>query len=272
VNDLGDLPLEESTSAHFREFFANLIETQSPQTVRTYFQNLRTFLDFCVSEELIAANPMRKLRTPRTETKLLEALNSKQVAAIDAKLSKKARENLMWLRNRAIFCVLVETGLRRSECSGLTKSCWSQELSRLTIQAHTSKSRKPRYVFLGFRCARVLSDYLLAANLQQDDPLWISSQGVLGPYGIRYVLEEISELSEIAFSAHTLRRTFACEFLRNGGNLAELSSALGHTQWQMARRYLKIVETEDFNTSQVKYSIFDHLHEERRSITKRKLK
>ncbi|MGH9890666.1 MAG: tyrosine-type recombinase/integrase [bacterium] len=41
-------------------------------------------------------------------------------------------------------------------------------------------------------------------------------------------------------SAHDLRRAFAREFLRNGGDLESLRQLLGHSSYAMVRRYAEL--------------------------------
>jgi site-specific recombinase XerD len=41
-------------------------------------------------------------------------------------------------------------------------------------------------------------------------------------------------------SAHDLRRAFAREFIRNGGDLESLRQLLGHTSYAMVKRYAEL--------------------------------
>ena len=45
-------------------------------------------------------------------------------------------------------------------------------------------------------------------------------------------------------SPHSLRHTFACLMLRNGGNIFALKAALGHNSMAMVNRYLALSQAD----------------------------
>jgi site-specific recombinase XerD len=47
-------------------------------------------------------------------------------------------------------------------------------------------------------------------------------------------------ISDGHVSGHDLRRAFAREFIRNGGDLESLRQLLGHTSYAMVRRYAEL--------------------------------
>jgi integrase/recombinase XerD len=49
----------------------------------------------------------------------------------------------------------------------------------------------------------------------------------------------------VRFSPHTLRHSFACEYLRNGGNLYYLSRILGHSSVKTTEIYLQSVKIDE---------------------------
>ncbi len=74
--------------------------------------------------------------------------------------------------------------------------------------------------------------------------------------GFRHVIRRISERSDIPFSAHDLRRTFATLSLKPGMNVLHLQSLLGHANLEMTRRYVQIVE-DDLGESNKEYGPID---------------
>src|SRR5262249_47373367 len=59
-------------------------------------------------------------------------------------------------------------------------------------------------------------------------------------------------------SPHTIRHTFATNYLRHGGDIVRLSMVLGHTQITTTQRYLHLL-TEDFSASHQTLSILNRL-------------
>ena len=54
-------------------------------------------------------------------------------------------------------------------------------------------------------------------------------------------------ITGVRFSPHTLRHTFACQYLRNGGNLFYLSRMLGHTSVKTTEVYLRSVNVDQLS-------------------------
>jgi site-specific recombinase XerD len=85
---------------------------------------------------------------------------------------------------------------------------------------------------------------MAAARLAEDDFLFP------GRDGRRISRKRIDEITKACarkacvrrgrVSAHDLRRAFAREFLRNGGDLESLRQLLGHSSYAMVRRYAEL--------------------------------
>lgn len=56
-------------------------------------------------------------------------------------------------------------------------------------------------------------------------------------------------------SPHTLRHTFALNYLRAGGNLFYLSKILGHTSIKTTERYLQSVGVSDLSAVRERFSL-----------------
>jgi hypothetical protein len=62
---------------------------------------------------------------------------------------------------------------------------------------------------------------------------------------ITNLLKELGEKTGIKCNAHSFRRTFATESVRNGMNLFHVQSLLGHSSLTMTRIYAEQVNSED---------------------------
>jgi integrase/recombinase XerD len=78
------------------------------------------------------------------------------------------------------------------------------------------------------------------------------------------VLGEFKDLAKklgingVRVSFHTLRHSFAVNYVRNGGNLFYLQKALGHETLQMTRRYTEL-NGDDLKLMHAKTSLLDRL-------------
>jgi len=128
--------------------------------------------------------------------------------------------------------VLVDTGLRASELCSLKVADADKGTRELTV---TGKGNKKRKVYMEVAARRSLWRYIKAGrrDAEADDPLFTSvggtqSRGALTPNGIYQIVQKLGQagnLTGVRCSPHTLRHTFAVNFLRNGGNLFELQQS-----------------------------------------------
>ena len=59
-------------------------------------------------------------------------------------------------------------------------------------------------------------------------------------FGIKSVYRRIFALAGVRGSPHSIRHTFATEYLRAGGDLYRLSRILGHSNTRITERYIHL--------------------------------
>ncbi len=91
--------------------------TASATTINGYYRVLRTFFSWLEREELIIENPFRNLKTPKPDSKIIQALTSNEIDRLFGVCSGKVALDV---RNKAIISVFLDTGLRISELTNLT--------------------------------------------------------------------------------------------------------------------------------------------------------
>lgn len=216
-----------------------------PSTVHRYYRELRAFLNFCVAEECLRESPLRNVKAPRLTSDQVQPLSPTQVEALLHAVAHTDTPD----RNRAILLALLDTGLRVSELCALRVGDLAADEIRVV-----GKGGKARTVYLGCAARRALNRYVRKARRGADDsdPLFVGEGGrlrgsALGASGIRQMLGEAARLAGVQgvrVSPHTLRHTFAIQFLRGGGNLFELQRLMGHTDLTILRRYVALAESD----------------------------
>lgn len=218
-----------------------------PATVLTYYRDVRRFINFCLAEGLLDESPLRNVKPPRVPADQVQPLSSEQVQAlVDAARRTRTPE-----RDVALVLVLVDTGMRVSELCGLIVGDVDRGAGELTV---LGKGNKKRRVYMGLAARRVLWRYLETDRRQAlaEEPLFIAGGGTkagtgLTTSGIHQVIKKAGRaagLTGVRCSPHTLRHTFAVNFLRGGGNLFELQQLMGHTDLTVLRRYVTLAEAD----------------------------
>lgn len=218
-----------------------------PATVNAAFRILRAFVNFCLAEGLLKEDPLKNVKEPKVPKDQVQPLDGEQVQAlVDAARRTKAPE-----RDVAVILLLVDTGMRASELMGLRIADVDRGTGELTV---TGKGNKKRTVYMGVAARRALWRYLETdrREARTDEPVFVSVGGTrsgsgftnTGVHLIVAKAGKAAKLTGVRCSPHTLRHTFAVNFLRGGGNLFELQQLMGHEDLTILRRYVALAEAD----------------------------
>jgi site-specific recombinase XerD len=185
-------------------------------------------------------------------------LKSVQVNA----LLRQAQESRDPARNYAIVQVLLQTGLRLSECAALTFEDITFGERRGTLLVRAGKGNKARSVPLNASAREALaacvaprlkidkptlkavaSEWPKPKSREAHEPIFLSQKG--GALTTSATGQMIAELVKTAgelvpqeTSAHTLRHTFArCYLAQYPGDVVGLATLLGHSSLDTTRLY-----------------------------------
>lgn len=224
--------LEQITATHLRSYFAGMVARGlAEDTQATAARVIRTFLFFCVREELLQTSPMTKVRLPRPSKRILPAYTPQEIdALLDA--CKDSRDEH---RDRALILVLLDTGLRVSECVKLTVD--DVDVKTGAVAVHAGKGKKDRVVFCGARTRKALLRHLME---HQGGDIWTSqvTGEQLTHWGVRNLLRRLAARAGLeGITAHKFRRTFCLWSLRAGMDVVSLSRIMGHEDTSLLRRY-----------------------------------
>jgi site-specific recombinase XerD len=216
-----------------------------PRTVRDYHGHLRTFFKWLVREEILTASPMERIDPPISRSDQITPFTTEQVQ----KLLAAAKKSKHPKRDEAIMLMLLDTGMRVSELTGLKLADLDLQERRCRV---LGKGNKHRSVFFGTSTAKALFNYLRDEGLEKGDYLFRSERGTnagegLTRWGVRQIIERAAKVAKIDMarcSPHTFRHTMAVTFLRNGGQTFTLKELLGHTDLKMTQRYVALAEAD----------------------------
>lgn len=209
------------------------------QTILGYWQVGKGFATFLIAEEVHPGpNPFDQFGRPKVPEKAMWAPSATDCQAM---LRVPDRRTVTGLRDIAMLLLLIDTGLRVSALRGIRLSDIDLRDRRIRV---IEKGQRERVVPFGFQVLRWLRRYVVAARLGNEEFLFLGRDG--RPISRKRIDEIIKACARRAgvrggkVSAHDLRRAFAREFLRNGGDLESLRQLLGHSSYAMVRRYAEL--------------------------------
>jgi integrase/recombinase XerD len=217
-------PLLVTTKTQIRTFLSDL--TCTPGGKHAYLRAARTFYNWAIEEEYISTSPCKNVsvKVPNADRYTLSVEQLEElVVACNTDIQ------------RLVVTLLADTGIRRSELASVQLG--DVDMSTQTIRI-VGKGKKRRVVKFGDVTASQLRSWVDASG-SEGALLGISSSGVSS------LLVALGRRTGIRCNAHSFRRLFACEAIRNGMNLFHVQSLLGHSALEMTRLYAHQVGSED---------------------------
>jgi integrase/recombinase XerD len=220
-------------------------------TQHTHARALKAFFNFCVREELLFTSPFTKITMPKIDKKLPTVLSDAEIRA----LLRACRT----LRESALLLLLLDTGLRAAECTRLDWGHFEAATGR--VQVVKGKQRKDRVVFVGAETRKALVKLRVKQRKPGPEvPIFRSERAGerLTVNGLEQLLRRIGKRAQVKCAPHLLRRTFAMRSLRAGMDIYTLAAVMGHSDIEVLRHYLAIVE-QDVQQASAKYGVVDNL-------------
>ena len=206
-------------------------------TVRTRLACIIAFLHFLMEQEVIPSSVLKrgvKLKLPDV---LPRAINPSDV--------KKLLCVIDDIRDRALFLLLLRTGMRIGEALGL-------RLNDLDIKGRKvhlyegEKNSMGRVVYLSDDALFAIKLWLRRRDKSKEFLFYGQSNGHLcystgrGLF-VKYLKK--AGLEQKGYTVHCLRHTFASELLNAGMRLECLQQLLGHHDLEVTRRYARLTDT-----------------------------
>ncbi len=154
-------------------------------------------------------------------------------------------------RDKALILLLLDTGIRATECAQIRIKDINLEDGTLFIRpVNSSRKNKSRVIRVGQACTKAIIRYLKLREKPYDsDPLFMTiGNRPMDRKSIRLTVQRIGRSAGIQdVYPHRFRHTFAIQFLRNGGDVFSLQYFLGHNDPTMTRHYLHLADIDITN-------------------------
>ncbi|MDR0802380.1 tyrosine-type recombinase/integrase [Fluviicola sp.] len=247
-----DDQLREVNFQLVRGWIVDLMEKgQSSRTVSRKISCLRSFFKWLLNEGKIEQNPMLRIRGPKVEKRLTQFMKESEIS--DVRIEQLFKANFEGVRDRLMFELFYQTGIRLSELIGLqVKNVSSDSIKVL------GKRNKERIIPIGKSLFEIIQAY---QKLKPEGPdsqfiLFVNKDGrKLSPKfvyrKINTYLGSVTNLQKK--SPHIMRHTFATHMLNNGAGLETLKELLGHANLSATQIYTH-------NSFAQINSIYSHAH------------
>lgn len=239
--------LDEVDDRVVRYFLTFLYEQQlARKSVARKISSLRTFFNYLEREEIAVNNPFINVSLPKSEDPLPHFLYGEELEEL---FTVSDLTTSIGQRNQALLELLYATGVRVSECVGLTLDSIDFSLGTILVMG---KGRKERYVPFGSFAHDSLVKYisdgrseLLQKNKEGTNGLFLNARGKgLTDRGVRYVLNKMVEQASVTvhIHPHALRHTFATHMLNAGADLRSVQELLGHEHLSSTQVYTHVTK------------------------------
>jgi len=225
------------TEAGIKEFMMSMGESgMKPGAMNTFARGMNSFFTWLHEEGHTAKR--FKIRMRKVQKRVLKTYSKSDMDKIVAYEPMFYGEKRM----KALILLFADTGVRISEALGLTRK--DVDLKEMCITV-LGKGRKERTLPISPAGKKALRNWM---KNHEHSLIFCNQKGTkLNFNNLRRDLDNLLkavgvEKSEGTF--HTFRRYFAKQYARNGGNLFDLQTTMGHTTLEMTRRYTA-VDLED---------------------------
>jgi integrase/recombinase XerC len=197
------------------------------RSINRKISTLRTFYKYCLRENLMEKSPMtgiKALKLPKTLVKFVTETDINKVSFGD-------EADFPTCRDRLLFEMLYQTGMRQAELRGLKDGDVDKMGMQLKIHG---KRNKDRFVPLSKEMIALIVQYQAlrdATFTTKADRLLLNDKGEEMTSSfvynkVHHMLEGVTTLKQK--SPHVLRHTFATHLLDEGASLVAIQKLLGH--------------------------------------------
>jgi integrase/recombinase XerD len=238
------MELDDLEPARFTAYIGEL-NTQgdcSPATIRRRIAALRRFSRFLLIRNLINEEVFpRRLKAARA-IPLPHAITYDEVRRL---LASPDTQTQLGIRDRALLETLYASGMRVSECCGLSLPDLDLNAGFARVQG---KGGKVRICPLGDFAVEWLDRYLSDVRLrfptsQRSAKVFLSRRGNLSRVQVFRLVRKYAAAAGITakVTPHTLRHSFATHLLENGADIRVVQELLGHSRISTVEFYTRVV-------------------------------
>lgn len=237
-----DKGFDSITHEDIQDFFDYCIEVNhtSMTTIDNYRRIFNTFYNYCVTNGLLYKNPILKMNAVKKVKKIKQAFSHEEIIYL--------RENIQTLRDKAIFELLLSSGMRVGELVQLNHK--DLNMNDCTVIVH-GKGNKEREVFFN-ELAKISILRYLESRTDTNPALFVALQSPHNRFtvgGVETMFRNLGKRAGVTkVHPHRFRRHFATSLINKGVHIEQVQQLLGHAEIETTQMY--IVNDDD----EIKYN------------------
>lgn len=233
IKHLGDISIEDLSLEDIRKWYSELGKSRCKNTVRGYIIKLRNVLNYCKKRDIVALDAVL-IPVPKRQEPIVTFLTEDEVSDMI--------NSAYNVRSKFVISLLYSSGIRLEELIDLNVGDIYQR--KFTIRG---KGGKVRLCFIDNRTEELMEEYM-QSRTDHCNALIISLQNKqrMTRTNIELLIKNAARRAGIKkrVTPHTLRHSFATNFLRNNGNIAYLSRMMGHKSVDTTMIYAHLVDND----------------------------
>lgn len=228
--------LKEVDSRLVRGWMVDLIENDYVNnSVNRKLSSLRTYFKWLVKEQYLESTPMQLVKGPKNQKRLPSFAQKKELE--EAKTIDLFTNDFEGVRDRLVFEVFYQTGIRSSELIGLIDNDVNSNQIKVL-----GKRNKERIIPISKDLYKLVEEYrLMRSELSvTHGNFFVLNNGkkLYSKFVYRKINSYLGKATGLEKkSPHVLRHTFATHMLNNGAGLEVLKELLGHASLSATQVY-----------------------------------
>lgn len=191
--------------------------------------NISAFFQWMAVEEIIAKNPCAAIKPIKYVDQVRKPFADVEIDALRGACQTK--------KERAIVEVLLSTGIRVSELSGLDQA--DVDTHSLTVHVRHGKGDKERITYITNVALKHLAAYWNDRAENGVAAFYNGKHGRLNAGGVRHILNCLAERAAVEnVHPHRFRRTFATGLAARRMDIQDIQALLGHSSINTTMEYV----------------------------------
>lgn len=236
---VGDFNVLKVDAKLVREWVVSLMDGGlTPKTVNRKITSLKSFFKYLMRQELIDANPMDLVVSPKVPKKLPHFVDEESLHRLLD--NGYFRNDFEGIRDKLIVSLFYGTGMRLAELAGLKDSDLHQGETLIRV---LGKNNKERMIPYPKSLNNLIGEYLMRRDTQYGSGfpvLFITAKGkpVYHKLIYRVVKNHLAMVTTLEKkSPHILRHSYATHLLDRGADLNAVKELLGHSNLAATQVY-----------------------------------